>query len=59
MTFALILPVVTATVVRAFYALHIIKNCLHNQMGDEWMNDCLVTFSEKDIFDNVDNEATL
>lgn len=28
-------------------------------MGDEWMKNCLVKYIEKDIFDNVDNEAIM
>ena len=33
----------TATVERAFSTINIIKNRLRNQIGDQWMNDCLVT----------------
>ncbi|PIA28476.1 hypothetical protein AQUCO_06900034v1 [Aquilegia coerulea] len=50
---SLILPVVTATVERDFSAMNIIKNRLQNQMGDEWLNDCLVTYIEKDVFDTI------
>ena len=46
-TLTLILPVVTATVKRVFSAMNIIKNRLRNQIGDQWMNDCLVTYIEK------------
>ncbi|KAL7215550.1 hypothetical protein ACSBR1_027662 [Camellia fascicularis] len=53
---ALILPVATATVERAFSAMKFIKNRLCNRMGDQWLNDCLVTYIEKDVFDSVDNE---
>ncbi|XP_020674075.2 zinc finger MYM-type protein 1-like [Dendrobium catenatum] len=53
---ALILPIATATVERAFSAMNIIKNRLRNRMGDSWMNDCLLTYIEKDIFNNVDND---
>ena len=49
-TLTLILPVVTATVERVFSAMNIIKNRLHNQIGEQWMNDYLVTYIEKDIF---------
>ena len=50
MTLALILLVATATVERVFSAMNIIKNQLRNQIGDQWINDCLVTYIEKDIF---------
>ncbi|XP_057471076.1 uncharacterized protein LOC130759880 [Actinidia eriantha] len=56
---ALILPVATASVERAFSAMNIIKTSLRNRMGDEWMNDCLVTYIERDIFDTINNEVIL
>ena len=42
-TLALILPVATATVERAFSTINIIKNRLRNRIRDQWMNNCLVT----------------
>ncbi|CAH9100206.1 unnamed protein product [Cuscuta europaea] len=51
---ALLLPVATATVERAFSAMKFVKNRLRNRMGDAMMNDVLVTFIEKDIFKSVD-----
>ncbi|XP_057440073.1 uncharacterized protein LOC130731930, partial [Lotus japonicus] len=53
---ALILPVATATVERAFSAMNIVKNRLRNRIGDTWMNDCLVTYIESDVFNNIDSE---
>ncbi|KAL7240693.1 hypothetical protein ACSBR2_006360 [Camellia fascicularis] len=55
----LILPVATATVERAFSAMKFIKNRLRNRMGDQWLNDCLVTYIEKDVFDSVNNELIM
>ena len=52
-TLALILPVAIATVERAFSAMNIIKNRLRNRIRDQWMNDCLVTYIEKDIFKTI------
>ena len=49
-TLSLILPVATITVERVFSAMNIIKNRLRNRIGDQWMNNCLVTYIEKDIF---------
>ena len=46
---ALTLPVATATVERNFSAMKYIKNELHNRIGDQWMNDCLVVYIEKDV----------
>ena len=58
-TLALILPVTTATVERTFSAMSIIKNQLRNQMGDQWMNGCLVTYIDRDLFDKIDNEVIM
>ncbi|XP_027174382.1 uncharacterized protein LOC113773999 [Coffea eugenioides] len=56
---ALILPVATATVERAFSAMNIVKNWLRNRMGDTWMNDCLVTYIEKNILREIKNEKVV
>ena len=52
-TLVLILLVATTTVERVFSTMNIIKNRLRNQIGDQWMNDCLVTYIEKDIFKTI------
>ena len=49
LTLALILPVAIATVERVFLAMNIVKNRLRNRMGDEWMNDSLVVYIERDF----------
>ena len=36
-----------------------IKNELRNRMGDQWMNDCLVVYIEKDVVCNIDNETIM
>ncbi|BFG20826.1 hypothetical protein CerSpe_071000 [Prunus speciosa] len=56
---ALTLPVATASVERAFSAMNIVKNRMRNRMGDQWMNDCLVVYLEKDIFNSIDNELIM
>ncbi|XP_061968310.1 uncharacterized protein LOC133691719 [Populus nigra] len=56
---SLLLPVATATVERVFSAMHIVKSRLLNRMRDKWMNDSLVVYIEKDIFDKIDNEAIM
>ena len=58
-TLTLILPVATTTVVRDFSAMNIIKNRLRNQIGDQWMNNCLVTYIEKDIFKTIECEEIM
>ena len=58
-TLVLILLVATATVERTFSAMNIIKNRLRNQIEDQWMNDCLVTYIEKDIFKTIKCEEIM
>jgi hypothetical protein len=48
--------VATASVERIFSALNIIKTDLHNKMGDEWLNDLMICYNEKEIFKKIDNE---
>ena len=55
----LTLPVATATVEKAFYAMKIMKNRLRNRMEDEWMNDCLLVYIEKDIFNSIVDETIM
>ena len=50
-TLALILPIATAIVERIFSAMNIIKNWLQNRMRDQWMNNCLVIYIEKYIYE--------
>jgi hypothetical protein len=56
---AMILPVATSTVERAFSAMKIVKSKLRNRMGDDWMNDCLVTYIERDVADKIDDELII
>ena len=58
-TLVLILPVATAIVERTFSAMNIIKNQLRNRIGDQWMNDCLVIYIEKDIFKTIECEEIM
>lgn len=56
---ALILLVAIASVERAFSAMKIVKTPSRNRMGDQWMNDNLVTYIEKDVFKCVTNETIM
>jgi hypothetical protein len=51
--------VATASVERVFSAMHVAKNRLRNKIGDQWMNDRLIIYIEKDLFDCVDNERII
>ncbi|XP_062116512.1 uncharacterized protein LOC133830536 [Humulus lupulus] len=52
-------PAAIATVERSFSAMNIVKNKLRNRMGDQWMNDSLVVYIEKEICDAIDNETIM
>ena len=52
----LVLPVATASVERVFSALVIMKTKSRNKLGDSVLDDCLVTFIERDIFFEVDKD---
>ena len=58
-TLVLILLVAIVTVERTFSIMNIIKNRLRNKIGDQWMNDCLVTHIEKDIFKTIKCEEIM
>ena len=46
----LLLPVATASVESVFSAMVFVKTKLGNKMGDSLLDDCLVTFIERDFF---------
>ncbi|XP_057471947.1 uncharacterized protein LOC130760580 [Actinidia eriantha] len=56
---ALILPVATASVERAFLALKIVKSRLHNRMGDQFLNDSLLVYIENKRFNDISNDAII
>jgi hypothetical protein len=46
-----------ASVERVFSSMNYVKNKLRNRMGDQYLNDCLVTFIEREFFLQVkDND---
>ncbi|XP_057791342.1 uncharacterized protein LOC131008485 [Salvia miltiorrhiza] len=49
----------TTFVERTFSAMKLVKSDLRNRMQDEWMNDNLIVYIEKDIFSTIDNEKIL
>ncbi|KAL4644323.1 hypothetical protein ACB092_02G157200 [Castanea dentata] len=56
---ALTFPVATATVEISFSSMKYIKNELRNRMGDQWMNDYLVVYIEKNVACSIDNETIM
>ena len=59
LTLVLILPVVTAIVGRVFFAMNFVKTLLHNRMRDQLLNDTLLVYVEKDIFNDLNNETIM
>jgi hypothetical protein len=55
----LVLPVATATVERAFSAMKYIKSDLRNRIGDLFLNHCLITYVETDVFQLIGTEAIM
>ena len=53
---ALLLPVATTSVERAFSAMNTIKTDLRNRMNDEWLNSLILCYIEKQIFRDLDSE---
>jgi hypothetical protein len=51
---ALLLPMATTSVERAFSAMKIIKTELRNKMSDGWLNDLMVCYIEGRIFKGLD-----
>ncbi|XP_047257670.1 uncharacterized protein LOC124889739 [Capsicum annuum] len=51
--FALLLPVATASVERAFSTMKFIKNKLQSRMNDDFLSGCMVPFMKKDVFNNI------
>ncbi|CAM8906239.1 unnamed protein product [Rhodiola kirilowii] len=56
---ALILPVATASVERVFSGMNYVKSQLCNKMGDQWLNDRLVTFLERDVLRTISDDVIL
>jgi hypothetical protein len=52
----LLIPVATTSFERVFSAMILVKTKLRNKMGDSILDDCLVTFIERDIFFEVDED---
>ena len=49
----------TASVERAFSRMDFVKTKRRNKMTDNLLDDCLVTFIERDILDEVDEDDVI
>jgi hypothetical protein len=56
---ALLLPVATTSVERVFSVMKIIKTERRNKMDDDWLNDLMICYNEKEIFKGIDDEAIM
>ena len=56
---ALLLPVATASIERVFSAMKVVKSKLSNKMDDQWLNDRLVTYIERDVLLTINNVVIL
>lgn len=55
----LTLPVATTSVERVFSGMNQVKDKLRNSMGDQMLNDWLITFLEKEVFLEVSTDAII
>ncbi|XP_058742661.1 uncharacterized protein LOC131615193 [Vicia villosa] len=53
------LPVAIASVERVFSGMKYVKSELRSRMTNSWLNDCLVKFVEKEVFDTIDDMDTI
>jgi hypothetical protein len=51
---ALLLPVATVSVERVFSAMKIINTELRNRIANDWLNDLMVCYIERDLFKALD-----
>jgi hypothetical protein len=56
---ALLLPVATASVERVFSVMNIIKTDLRNKIADDWLNDLMICYAEREIFKGLDDEVIM
>ena len=56
---ALLLLVATANVERVFSAMKVVKSKLSNKTNDQWLNDRLVTYIERDVLLRISNAVIL
>ena len=58
-TLALTLPVATTSVERFFSSVKIVKTDLRNKIGDDWLNNLMICYVEKEIFQKIDDKKIM
>jgi hypothetical protein len=56
---ALLLSVATASVERVFSTMKVMKSQLCNKMGNQWLNNHLVTYIERDVLLTINIDVIL
>ena len=56
---ALILPLATSSVKRAFSTMKLIKTSTRNKMGDRFLSDYLVSYIDKVILEGISNDTIM
>lgn len=56
---ALLVPVSTATVERSFSAMKFIKSKLRNKIANDWFNNLMICYIERELFRSLDEAAVL
>ncbi|KAJ4788590.1 zinc finger MYM-type-like protein [Rhynchospora pubera] len=54
---ALIIPISAPAIERVVSSGKVVKKWVNARPGNEWLNDCLVTYIEQDIFRDIENEV--
>ncbi|GAA0184018.1 hypothetical protein LIER_31332 [Lithospermum erythrorhizon] len=49
------LPISTVSVEREFFGMNYVEDDVRSKMDNAWLNDCLVTYVEKKVFNIVDD----
>ena len=55
---SLLVPVSTTNVERAFSCMKTIKSKSHNRIADDWFNNLMICYIERELFNSLD-EATI
>ena len=55
----LTLLIATATVERCFSAMKLVKTNLRNRISDSFLNDCVISYVEIDLLDEVSNDVVI
>jgi TRAP-type C4-dicarboxylate transport system substrate-binding protein len=51
--------VATTSIKRIFSAMSFVKTDLRNKMSDEWLNDLMIWYTEKEIFRSIKNDKII